>query len=127
MENIDEIEKAAEDKRAYFAVERLVLKCGIRADLNGCTYLTEAATIFAAHPRSKLADIYEAVGRIHDVKPKAVMRAISYAVAQAFGVADRLSELIGTHIPPSQIHGGLVIAYIGKLYGNPSLSDRKAL
>ena len=118
------IRKAADNKRALLAVERIVLECGVRADLNGCAYLTEAATVYAACPDAKLTDIYGAVGSRHGVKPKTVMREINYAVAQAFDVAEKLSALIGVRIPPAQVHGGLIIAYIGKLYSNPDLRRR---
>lgn len=125
MNNTSVIKKAAEDRRTVNAVERLVLKCGVRADLNGYTYLSEAAAVFSAHPDSKLKDICDAVGSIHGVKPKTVMREINYAVAQAFDISETLSELVGARIPPSHIHGRLVIAYIGKLCGKPSTTDDK--
>ncbi|MCM1367606.1 MAG: sporulation initiation factor Spo0A C-terminal domain-containing protein [Roseburia sp.] len=110
------------DPSFRLTADRLVMKCGIRADLKGCRCLTDAIILFGTETCLGFCDIYRAIGAVRGLKPKSVMREISYAISQSFGVAARLSEMVGVAIPESDIHSGLVIAYLGKLFKNPSLS-----
>ena len=110
------------DSTFRLTAEKLVLKCGVRADLKGCRCLIDAVILFGTGMYTGFCDIYRAVGSVHGLQAKSVMREISYAIAQAFNLADNLSKLIGTPIPKSDIHNGLVIAYLGRLFQNPSLA-----
>lgn len=50
------------------------------------------------------------------------MRDITYAIRYAFDLPARLSAMIDVPIPESDIHIGLVIAYLSKLFQNQSLA-----
>lgn len=110
------------DKTFRATAERLVIKCGVRADLKGFACLVDAVILYGTETSTSFCEIYRIIGELRRVKPKTVMREISYAVMQAFDIAARLSELIGLPVPASDIHSGLVIAYLGKLFQNPDLS-----
>lgn len=110
------------DKTFRATAERLVIKCGVRADLKGFARLVDAVILYGTETSASFCEIYRMIGEMRKLKPKTVMREISYAVMQAFDIAGRLSELIGLPVPPSDIHSGLVIAYLGKLFQNPDLS-----
>ena len=98
--------------------ERLVFRLGVRAHLNGYAYLTDAVALYGENS----TDIYGAVGKAYGLNRKTIMREINYALAQAFDIDKHLSALIGITIDKHEIHGTLVIAYLGKLCKCPWLS-----
>ena len=102
------------------AAERLVFRLGVRAHLNGYAYLTDAVALYGEE--SADIDIYGAVGKAYGLNRKTIMREINYALAQAFDIDKHLSALIGITIEKHEIHGSLVIAYLGKLCKRPWLS-----
>lgn len=110
------------DPSFRLTAERLVFKCGVRADLKGFRCLIDAIIIFGTGACTGFCEIYRIIGKIHGLQAKSVMREISYAISQAFNLAENLSTLIGTPIPDTDIHNGLVIAYLGRLFQNPSLA-----
>lgn len=110
------------DPSFRLTAEKLVLKCGVRADLKGCSCLADAIILFGTESCTGFCEIYRVIGSIRGLKPKSVMREITYAISQSFGISERLSSMVGIHIPESDIHSGLVIAYLGKLFKNPDLS-----
>lgn len=110
------------DPSFRLTAEKLVLKCGIRADLKGYRCLADAVILYGTDTCTGFCEIYRAVGTVRDLKAKSVMREISYAISQSFDIASRLSEMMGIDIPESDIHSALVIAYLGQLFKNPSLS-----
>ncbi len=125
MENIlisNDLLSTVSDPSFRLTAERLVLKCGVRADLKGSRCLIDAVILHGTEMCTGFCEIYRAIADIRGLKPKSVMREISYAIAQAFDLPDRLSTMVGTDIPPSDIHSGLVIAYLGRLFKNPDLS-----
>ncbi len=69
--------------------------------------------LYSSGARSFYA-IYAEVGAYRGKKDKTVMREISYCIAQAHNLAERLSALIGCRVTPADIHCSLVIAYLGK-------------
>ena len=119
---LNEYRRVLSDPSFRLTAERLVLKCGVRADLKGSDKLTDAVILYGTEQSTEFCEIYRIIGAVHDVKYKSVMRAISYSIMQAFDLAARLSDMVGTYIPPDHIHSGLVIAYLGRLFKNPELS-----
>ena len=124
MENIisHEVLSVVSDPTFRLTAERLVIKTGVRADLKGFKCLVDAVILYGTERFRKFSDIYAAVGAVRRLKHKTVMREISYAIAQAFGLPARLSALVGVDIPPADIHSGLVIAYLGSLFKNPDVA-----
>lgn len=110
------------DPTFRLTAERLVLKCGVRADLKGCSCLIDAVILFGTESCSGFCEIYRLIGELRRLKPKSVMREISYAISQSFDISKRLSALVGIPISEADIHSGLVIAYLGRLFKNPDLS-----
>ena len=92
--------------------ERLVLICGVHANLKGFARLTDAIILYSADDVEYcvLNKLYQAIADIRKIKPKTVIREISYAILHAPHIAARLSELVGATISPDEIHNGLVIA-----------------
>lgn len=118
----NECKSAVADQTFRRTAERLVIKCGIRADLKGCKHLIDAVILYGTELLDGFCEIYRTIGALRGIKPKSVMREISYAIIQAFDISSRLSKLIGTNIPESDIHSGLVIAYLGKVFKNPDIA-----
>ena len=117
-----ELKSVIDDPTFRLTAERLVIKSGVRADLKGSGSLIDAVILFGTGMCSGFCDIYRTIGEIRGIKPKSVMREISYAVSQAFNLSQNLSAMVGTTIPEQDIHNGLVIAYLGRIFKNPSLS-----
>lgn len=111
------------DTTFRFTAEKLVLKCGVRADLKGFKCLVDAVILYGTEYKTAFCELYREIGAIRGLKQKTVMREIAYALSQAFILPERLSAMIGVPISPADVHNGLVIAYIAKLFKNPSLSD----
>lgn len=107
------------DRSFRLTADKLVLLSGVRADLKGYVFLADAVILFASDFCSGLCDIYRAIALFRNRSFKSVVRDISYAIAQSSGVADNISRLIGTSVPLQDVHCGLVIAYLGKLFQNP--------
>lgn len=110
------------DKTFRFTAEKLVLKCGVRADLKGFNCLVDAIILHGTEYSTSFCEIYNEIALIRNLKPKTVMREISYAIAQSFCLHERLSELMGIPISQADVHNGLVIAYLSRLFKHPSLS-----
>ena len=119
---LTEYRQVLADPSFRLTAERLILKCGVRADLKGSDSLVDAVILYGTDTCTGFCEIYRVIGEVRNVKPKSIMRAISYAITQAFDLSTRLSEMIGTTIPPDHVHSGLVIAYLGRLFKNPELS-----
>lgn len=110
------------DQSFRLTAERLVLKCGVRADLKGFSCLTDAVIIYGTGEYSGFCEIYRIIGKARKLHYKSVMREIAYAIDQAFDLPENLSALVGMPIRESDIHNSLVIAYLGRLFRNPSLA-----
>lgn len=89
----------------------LVLSCGIPPNLIGHAYLAAASEMYASGKYS-ISDAYRAIAEQHNIKPRSVMRNITYAIRQGFNVAKRLSEITGISVGDDQLHNALVIAYL---------------
>lgn len=124
MENLDlyECRSVVYDKTFRLTAERLVIKSGIRADLKGFRCLVDAVILFGTEMCDGFCEIYRTIGALRELKPKSVMREISYAVNQSYDLHNKLSAMIGTTVCEADIHNGLVIAYLGRLFKNPDLS-----
>ena len=88
----------------------LVLKCGVPPELAGCTYLSEAVELRAFRNASAM-DIYRTIAVRHSIKPKSVIRDISYALSKSKYLPSALSELLNFHVG-SHLPNNLVIAYL---------------
>lgn len=62
----------------------------------------------------------------YGVKPKSVMRNITYALDHVTDLASRLSEILGFTVDDNSLHNGRVIFYIADLITEPSLFDFSA-
>lgn len=110
------------DQTFRFTAEKLVLRSGVRADLTGFNYLVDAVIFNGTETYIHTCEIYAHIGQLRRAKVKTVMRSISYAIGNAIDLPARLSEMIGITITAADIHNGLVIAYLGKLFRSPALS-----
>ena len=119
---IESCREVTGDKTFRFTAERLVLKCGVRADLKGFSCLIDAVIIYGTETCATFCEIYRVIGELRGLKTKTVMREIAYAIEQSFGLCARLSDMIGISISEADIHSGLVIAYLGRLFVNPDIS-----
>lgn len=124
MENkvLSEYLTALSDPSFRLTAERLTMKCGVRSDLKGNKCLVDAVILSGTELCTGTCEMYRIIGEIRNIKPKSVMREISYALAQSFGIAERLSKMIGIHLTENDIHCALVIAYLGKLFRHPDLA-----
>lgn len=110
------------DPSFRLTAERLTMQCGVRADLKGSKCLVDAIILYGTEMSTGFCEIYRIIGEVRRIKPKSVMREISYAIFQAFGIAERLSQMVGITITDNDIHNGLVIAYLGKIFKHPDLA-----
>jgi len=115
MEN----ERIINDNKLRSTAERMVMAVGIRADLKGFDRMVDAVILYGMGGCSSFNDLYESIGRLRKLKTKTVTREISYAISQSFDVAERLSKMVCVDIKPSEIHNGLVIAYLSKFFMYP--------
>lgn len=123
MENTDIFDMSLlRDASFRLTAEKLALRCGIRADLKGFDYIVDAVILSGTETYTRTCEIYSRIGELRRAKEKAVMRAISYAVCNAIDLPSRLGEMLGLNITASDIHNGLIIAYLGKLFRSPALS-----
>lgn len=118
----NDVRDAVFDPTFRFTAERLAFKCGVRADLKGFECLVDAIILFGTGCCNGFCEIYRTIGELRGLKAKSVMREISYAIMQAFDLPTKLSTLIHAKITEADIHSGLVIAYLGKLFKNPELN-----
>ncbi|MCH5160703.1 MAG: hypothetical protein J1G04_01590 [Clostridiales bacterium] len=102
------------DPAARREAERLVLKCGIHANLKGFSRLIDAVVLYGAHDYT-LCELYRTIAELRSLKPKTVIREISYALSQSPRLEKRLSELVGSVFCSDEIHSGLVIAALATL------------
>ncbi len=110
------------DRTFRHTAERLVMLCGIRADLKGFDCLIDAVILYGVGNCNGFCEIYRVIGELKKLKPKSVMREISYAIDQSYDIHEKLSAFIGIKIKKTDIHNGFVIAYLGKIFRNPDLS-----
>lgn len=124
MENkrLTEYRTVVADPSFRLTAEKLTLKCGVRSDLKGSRCLVDAIILYGTEMCTGFCEIYRIIGELRNIKYKSVMREISYAIAQAFGIAERLSRLVGVTLTESDIHSALVIAYLGRIFRNPDLA-----
>lgn len=111
------------DNQSRLAAERLVIKCGVRADVKGFNYLIDAVILFGKDYSTNVKSIYSAIADTHGAEPLSISNQIAFAIAQSFNLSDNLSRLVGMAIPSSDIHAKLVIAYLGRLFRNPLLEN----
>ncbi len=110
------IENIVLDPIARRDVERLVLKCGIHANLKGFSRLTDAVLLYGAGETDSLCELYRTIAELRALKPKTVIREISYAISQSPRLDTRLSELVGSVFCSDEIHNGLVIAALATVH-----------
>lgn len=123
MENVNVFDMSLlRDQSFRLTAEKLALRCGIRADLKGFEYIVDAVILFGTETYTRMCEIYSRIGELRRAKEKSVMRAVSYSIANAIDLPSRLSEMVGINIAASDIHNGLIIAYLGKLFRSPALS-----
>lgn len=113
---------ALSDPSFRLTAERLTMKCGVRSDLKGSKCLVDAIILNGTELCTGFCEMYRIIGEIRRIKPKSVMREIAYAISQSFGIAERLSKLVGVTLSDNDIHSGLVIAYLGKIFKHPDLA-----
>lgn len=93
------------------AAIELTIRSGIPPYLDGCTYIAHAIEMFA-NGTTSFMDIYKAIGREYGLKPKSIIRAVGYAIAQALHLNANLSRLLNIELPP-YLHNSLVISHLG--------------
>lgn len=103
-----------EDMRLRFAVEDLVLRCGIRADHNGFDCLVDAVVLFVNGVHN-FTEIYRTIGEQRGIESRSVMRNITYAVKHSYEIHTYLSQMTGAPINPKDVRCAFVIAHLGRV------------
>ncbi len=124
MENIikNEYAELTADKSFRLTAERLVFRCGIHSNLKGYDCLADAVILYGAGACTGFCEIYRIIGLLRGLKPKSVMREISYAISQTRDIHIQLSKLTGFIVDKNDVHNELVIAYLGRIFRSPELS-----
>ncbi len=117
------IENIVFDMNARRSAESLVLRCGIHANLKGFSRLTDAILLYGTDENGSLCKLYRKIAELRSLKPKTVIREISYAIAQSPRLDIRLSELVGSVFCSDEIHNGLVIAALSTVYNAQKEKD----
>ena len=120
--NISKYDKYVYDVERRTIAEKLMLFCGVPADLGGFAKLVDCSVVASYYPTAPLNAIYRAVGAMYGVTPSTILRAVSYALYKSPDFANAISLVIGTRIKPSDVHSGMAIALLGKIIDNPALS-----
>ncbi|MCH5164971.1 MAG: hypothetical protein J1G01_01040 [Clostridiales bacterium] len=113
------------DSSFKLTAERLTFKSGVRADLKGCDLLAEAVILYGTETCTAFCEIYRILGELHGQRAKSVMRSIAYAIMHAYDISARLSDMIGVTVKATDIHNGLVISILGRIFKNPDLAVYK--
>ncbi len=124
MENIikNEYAELTADKSFRLTAERLVFRCGIHSNLKGYDCLADAVILYGTGACTGFCEIYRIIGLLRGLKPKSVMREISYAISQTRDIHIQLSKLTGFIVDKNDVHNALVIAYLGRIFRSPELS-----
>ncbi len=124
MENIikNEYAELTADKSFRLTAERLVFRCGIHSNLKGYDCLVDAVILYGTGACTGFCEIYRIIGLLRGLKPKSVMREISYAISQTRDIHIQLSKLTGFIVDKNDVHNALVIAYLGRIFRSPELS-----
>ncbi len=124
MENIikNEYAELTADKSFRLTAERLVFRCGIHSNLKGYDCLADAVILYGAGACTGFCEIYRIIGLLRGLKPKSVMREISYAISLTRDIHIQLSKLTGFIVDKNDVHNALVIAYLGRIFRSPELS-----
>lgn len=112
MDTNEKLFDLLKDKSMRDVAERLVFDCGVHAHLKGFDCLADA-TILYASTNASVGEIYGIVGTYRNIKPKTVMRLITYAIDDAPDFAALLSRLTESHVTKAELHNGLAIADLG--------------
>lgn len=120
--NISKYDKYVYDVERRTIAEKLMLYCGVPADLGGFTKLVDCSVVASYYPTAPLNAIYRAVGAMYGVTPKTILRAVSYALYKTPDFASAFSLVIGMRIKPSDVHSGMAIVLLSKIIDNPALS-----
>ena len=110
------------DDTFILTANKILIRCGIRIDLKGYHYLADAIILYGTGLCKRFSDIYRIIAADRGIKPKSVMREISYAINAAHGIHERISSMLGIEIPKTVVHNGLVIAYLGTIFRDPDAS-----
>ncbi|MBD5131264.1 MAG: hypothetical protein HDT28_01525 [Clostridiales bacterium] len=112
--------EALRDSSFRLTAERLVMNIGVRAYLKGFNCIADAVILYGTELCSRFCDIYDVIAEYRSVSHKSVMREIAYALSsEAEEIAKNLSAMTGANITKLEVHSGLVIAYLGKLFRAP--------
>lgn len=103
-----------EAMRLRFAVEDLVLKCGIHADHKGYDCLVDAVVLFV-NGGHNFSEIYKKIGEERGIESRSVMRNITYAVQHSYDIHKYLAELTGAPIAAKDVRCAFVIAHLGRI------------
>ena len=94
--------------------EELVLHCGVDPSKNGFAYLAEAAALYSTDCSVPMRRVYETVASFHGVKPRTVMRGITYAIEGTRELHKKLARLLHMDIKIADLRSGLVVAFFAK-------------
>ncbi len=95
--------------------DMLLLRSGVPSNLIGFDYLCDAVLLVGKNSKMRPCEVYAAVGEYRHVKPKTVMRVISYALNSASSLAKNLGKLTETTVDPNDVHNAFVIGYLATL------------
>lgn len=99
----------------------LVHKCGVRADLKGSDCLAEAVMLYAENRNKGFCEIYRIIAERRGLKPKSVLRQISYALNASTDITERISEITGLAFDEQDVHAARIIAYLARLLELPEI------
>lgn len=101
--------------------EKLVLYCGVPANLSGYDKLVDCAVIASYRVSAPRKEIYRTVASVYGVVSQSVIRSVTYAINKTTDFERSFAEIIGSHARVD-VHCGKVIAHLGKIIDNPELS-----
>ncbi len=102
------------DGALYGKAESALLHCGVNPCKNGYTYLTEAAALYSKDCTVPIKRVYETVASFHGVKPRTVMRGITYAIEGTRELHKKLSQMLNMNIKIEDLRSGMVVAFFAK-------------
>lgn len=92
-------------------LRRCLMLLNIDPTHNGYDQLLDCVLVQKAK-RTEMNVTYSVVSKKYNIKPKSVMRNISYALGKVNNLADRLSALLGFPVDSNALHNGSIIAYL---------------
>lgn len=107
-------------------IKSYVIRLNIDPTHEGYRQMIDCIYVRITEKLHTIGKIYAAVAIRYGVKPKSVMRNITYALGRVTDPAERLSEILGFTVDNNSLHPGRIIFYLADLIAEPSMFDFSA-